>query len=156
MRAAGEGDGAKWYGRPNMSAVAPLLVFLHVAANVVWIGSILSVAVILNSPAADSKMRGALGAEVYRKLAVPAFVLSFVAGVSRLAMDTGYYFSATKFMHGKLFLALVVIGLHHAIGGRAKKLASGTTSDSGGVLTLGIALAVAAVGAVFFAILKPF
>jgi putative membrane protein len=146
----------EWYRRPNMTAVAPLLVFVHVAANVVWIGSILSVAMILGSPLADPKTRGMLAVEVYRKLAVPAFVLSFLAGVSRLAMDTGYYFVATKFMHGKLFLALVVIGLHHAIGGRAKKLASGAITDAGGVRTLGIGLVIAAIGAVFFVVCKPF
>ena len=144
------------YRRPNMFATAPLLVFLHVAANVVWVGSILSVAVIVGSGTADAKMRGTLGVEVYKKLAVPAFVVSFVAGASRLALDTGYYFSATKFMHGKLFFALIVIGLHHAIGGRAKKLARGMATDAGGIATLSIALLVAAIGAVFFAVLKPF
>jgi len=133
-----------------------ILVFLHVAANVVWIGSILAVAVILSSPTPDPKSRGTLATRVYMKLAVPAFVVSFVAGGSRLAMDTTYYFQQTKFMHGKLFLALVVIGLHHAIGGRAKKLAAGTVTDGGNSGVLGIGLLVAAVGAVFFAILKPF
>ncbi|HEX7670062.1 MAG TPA: CopD family protein [Polyangiaceae bacterium] len=139
-----------------MPAIAPLLVFLHVAANVVWIGSIVSVAVILGSPAGDPNTRGTLAVEVYRKLATPAFVLSFVAGVSRLGLDTRYYFVATKFMHGKLFLALVVIGLHHAIGGRAKKLAAGTATNAGGVRALGIALVLASMGAVFFVVLKPF
>jgi putative membrane protein len=140
-----------------MLAIAPFLVFLHVAANVVWIGSILGVATIVgSSEAAEPKTRGALAVEVYRKLAVPAFVVSFVAGVGRLAMDTHYYFAATKFMHGKLFFALIVIGLHHAIGGRAKRLASGATTAAGGVGILRIALFLAAAGAVFFVILKPF
>jgi putative membrane protein len=139
-----------------MLATAPFLVFLHVAANLVWVGSILSVAMIVGSGTADPKTRGTLGVEVYKKLAVPAFVVSFIAGASRLAMDTGYYFSTTKFMHGKLFFALVVIGLHHAIGGRAKKLAAGTTTEAGGIATFSIALLVAAIGAVFFVVLKPF
>ena len=139
-----------------MSGIALLLVFVHVAANVVWIGSILAVAVIVSSGAADIKTRGVLGVEVYKKLAVPAFVVSFVAGASRLVANTGYYFSVTKFMHAKLFLALVVIALHHAIGGRAKRMAAGTATDAGGVPALAFVLLAAAVGAVFFAVLKPF
>jgi putative membrane protein len=139
-----------------MSGIAMLLVFVHVAANVVWIGSILAVAVIVSSRVADIKTRGTLGVEVYKKLAVPAFVVSFVAGASRLAADTGYYFSTTKFMHGKLFLALVVIALHHVIGGRAKKMAAGTTTDANGVPALAFVLLVAASGAVFLVVFKPF
>jgi putative membrane protein len=139
-----------------MSGTAMLLVFVHVTANVVWIGSILAVAVIVSSRIADIKTRGVLGVEVYKKLAVPAFVVSFVTGASRLAGDTSYYFSATKFMHGKLFLALVVIALHHVIGGRAKKMAAGTKADASGVPALALALLVAASGAVFLAVLKPF
>lgn len=142
--------------RVIMPSLALLLVFLHVSANVVWIGSILAVAVILGSGEGSPKTRGALGVAVYRRLATPAFIVSFTAGAARLAMSTEYYFSATKFMHGKLFLALVVIGLHHAIGARAKKLSAGTTTEAGGVVGLAIGLLIAAIGAVFFVVLKPF
>src|SRR6478735_53513 len=96
----------------------PLFIVLHVIANVVWIGSILAVAVVSASPDASAAIRGQLALVVYKRLAIPAFVASFVFGVTRLALDPHYYFVQTKFMHAKLLLALVVIGLHHAIGAR--------------------------------------
>jgi len=94
---------------------------------------------------------------VYRSLAVPAFVTSFVAGAIRLALSPDYYFVATHFMHAKLLLALVVIALHHVIGGRAKKAAAGDTAASGRATpALELGLAVAAAGAIFLAVMKPF
>jgi len=139
-----------------MAGLYSTLVFLHVSANVVWIGSILAVAVVLMSAEGDSTLRGKVALDVYKKLAMPAFVVSFLTGGLRLALDTNYYFVQTKFMHGKLFLALVVIGLHHAIGGRAKRVAGGAAKDAGHVATFAVILVVAATGAVFLVVSKPF
>jgi len=137
-------------------AMGPILVFIHVTANVIWIGSILAVAVTLASNSGDATTRGRIAVELYRKLSTPAFIVSFVAGATRLALDTGYYFSATKFMHGKLTFALAVIALHHVIGARAKRMAAGEASSAGNVGVLGIALFACAVAAVFFVVVKPF
>jgi putative membrane protein len=140
-----------------MTSAAPLLVALHVTANVVWIGSILAVGRLLAAGEGDAKVRGILARRVYRSLAVPAFVTSFVAGAIRLALSPDYYFVATHFMHAKLLLALVVIALHHVIGGRAKKAAAGDTAASGRATpALELGLAVAAAGAIFLAVMKPF
>jgi len=139
-----------------MTGLHSTLVFLHVSANVVWIGSILAVAIVLMSTTGDAAVRGTLATDVYKKLAAPAFVVSFLAGALRLALDTNYYFVLTKFMHGKLLLALVVIGLHHAIGARAKRVSKGAAPDGGNVGTLAVVLVVAAAGAVFLAVTKPF
>jgi putative membrane protein len=142
--------------------MAPLLVFVHVAANVVWIGSILAVVVALTAAPAstassgDMATRGSIAVSIYKKLAMPAFIVSFVAGVGRLILDTGYYFSATKFMHGKLTFAVAVIALHHVIGARAKRVAAGQAPTAGNVGVLGIALFVAALCVAFFAVVKPF
>jgi putative membrane protein len=135
---------------------AGLLVALHVSANVVWIGSILAVARVLSQSEGDSKLRGRIALDVYRKLATPAFGLSFLAGVARLTMSTHYYFVQTKFMHGKLTFALAVIALHHIIGARARKMADGSAPDAGPVKGLALGLVLSAVAAVFFAVLKPF
>jgi putative membrane protein len=134
----------------------PILVFVHVAANVVWIGAILAVVVALTAPSGDLPTRGNIALAIYKKLATPAFVVSFLAGITRLFLDTGYYFSATKFMHGKLTFAVAVIALHHVIGARAKRVAGGQISSAGNVSVLGIALLVAAAAAVFFVVVKPF
>lgn len=130
------------------------LIWLHVTGNVVWIGSILAVAAILTASVADAKARGELGQRVYVHVAVPAFVLSFVAGTARLLLDPRYYLVSHHWMHGKLLFALAVIALHHIIGARARKLARGTVQDAGPTAIMAAVLAVSAVVAVFFAIFK--
>ena len=131
-----------------------LLLWLHVVGNLVWIGAILAVGVTILSKAGDPKTRGEIALGIYMRLAVPAFVVSFAAGAARLLSDPGFYLKQHHWMHAKLPLALTVIALHHVIGGRAKKLARGTVQDAGPAAILTAVLAVAAVGAAFFAIFK--
>jgi protoporphyrinogen IX oxidase len=130
------------------------LVWLHVVGNIVWIGSILAVGVILAGGRAEPKVRGEIALDVYKRLAVPAFILSFVCGAARLGLDMSYYLKQNHWMHGKLLLALGVIALHHVIGGRARKMAGGTVSDPGPVGTLTAVLGALAVGAAFIVIFK--
>jgi protoporphyrinogen IX oxidase len=112
---------------PNFMDIAltPLL-WLHVLGNIVWIGSILAVSVV--------------------------FLVSFVCGAIRLGLAPRYYLVEHHWMHPKLTFAVVVIGLHHVIGARAKKLARGTVQDSGPTAILAIVLLVSAAAAAFFAI----
>jgi putative membrane protein len=130
------------------------LIWLHVSGNIVWIGSILAVGAVLTGKVGDPKTRGETALALYRRLAVPAFVLSFVFGALRLFMDTKLYFVQTHWMHGKLPFALAVIALHHVIGARAKRLALGSVQDAGPAGILSVVLAVAAVVAAAFAIFK--
>lgn len=130
------------------------LVWIHVAANLVWIGSILAVVVVLQSSGADDKTRGTLALAIYRRLAVPAFSISFLGGMIRLLLDTSGYLKQHHWMHPKLTVALVVIALHHVIGGRAKKIAAGEAAPSGALTGLAAGLFLCAVGAAFFAIFK--
>jgi putative membrane protein len=132
------------------------LVAAHVAANLVWIGSILSVALVLVSRTGDARSSAQIAYELYRKLAIPAFVVSFIGGLTRLSMSLGLYFGETKYMHGKLLFAAIVIGLHHMIGARAKAVASGRRSSPGPVGVWALLLFVSAVAATLFVILKPF
>lgn len=130
------------------------LIWLHVTGNIVWIGSILAVATVILSPGGASKSGGQMALAIYRRLAVPAFLLSFVCGAVRLGLDLHLYLKVTHWMHAKLPLALAVIGIHHVIGARARKLAQGTVQDAGPTAILAVALAVSAVGAVFFTIFR--
>jgi putative membrane protein len=132
------------------------LVAAHVAANLVWIGSILSVALVLVSRVGEGRVAAQIAYELYRKLAIPAFVVSFVAALTRLLLSLDLYFVETKYMHGKLGFALIVIGLHHLIGARAKAVASGRRSAPGPVGVWALALFVSAVAATLFVFLKPF
>jgi putative membrane protein len=137
-----------------MNGLSVALIWLHISGNVVWIGSILAVAAIITAKAVDPKIRGEVGLRVYSLLSVPAFVLGFVSGTARLLLDPRYYLVEHHWMHGKLPFALAVIGLHHVIGARAKKLARGTVQDSGPTAIMATILAVSAVVAAFFAIFK--
>lgn len=130
------------------------LVWLHVSGNLVWIGAILAVAVVISLPSPDPKARGEVGLAIYRRLAVPAFVVSFACGAIRLGLDARHYLVESHWMHPKLTLALVVIGLHHVIGARARRLSAGTVQDAGPAGVLAAVLGVCAVGAAFFAILQ--
>jgi len=128
------------------------LTWLHVSGNIVWIGSILAVAVAILSPGGTTKAGGEIAHAIYKRLAVPAFLVSFVCGAVRLGLDPAHYLRAHHWMHAKLPLAFAVIGIHHVIGARARKLAQGAVQGAGPTATLAIALAVSAVGAAFFAI----
>jgi putative membrane protein len=128
---------------------------LHVLANLYWVGSIVAVAALLSAPSASPKERGELAGFVYRRIAAPAFGLSFLSGTVRLLLDLEYYFVTTHFMHAKLPLALGVIALHHVIGARVRRAAAGDAQAVRGTARLGVALAVLAAGAAWFALTKP-
>lgn len=130
------------------------LTWLHVSGNIVWIGAILAVGVIVASELSDSRTRGALALQIYRRLAVPAFVVSLVFGAVRLFRDTSYYLKEHHWMHGKLALAVGVIVIHHVLGARAKRLAAGTVTTAGPAGPLTVALAVLAMLATFSAVMK--
>ena len=129
-------------------------IWLHIVGNLVWIGSILAVAAVITGQTGDARVRGELGLRIYQRLSVPAFILSFVAGTVRLVMDTKYYLSEHHWMHGKLLFALAAIGIHHVIGGRAKKLARGTVQDAGPTATMASVFLVSAILAAFFVIFR--
>jgi len=139
-----------------VDGIRTALVIAHVTANLVWIGSILAVAYILAAKPGTPVERGQIGLGVYRRLAVPAFLISLTAGVARLLLDLDTYFVHSKWMHAKLLFALVVIGLHHVLGGRAKRMANGDKDDAGPATTLAVILLLSAAAAVFFVIRRPF
>ncbi len=139
-----------------MTALYQFLVAAHVAANLVWIGSILSVALALGSRTVEGRAGAQIAYELYRKLAMPAFIVSFVCALTRLLLSTELYFVETKYMHGKLLFAVIVIGLHHVIGARAKAVSTGRRSSPGPVGVLALLLLISAVAATLFVILKPF
>ena len=129
-----------------------IFLWLHVVANVFWIGAIAAVAIAVMASNIDPRTRGEVATTIYKRVANPAFMVSFLCGCVRLFMTPAYYFKLTHFMHGKLLFALIVIGLHHVIGARAKKLAQGDVDTAGKTGVLLAALAVCAAIAAFFVI----
>lgn len=143
-----------------------VVVALHVFSVILWIGSIASAGWLLanrgTAPTPEqAKASVELALGLYRRVAAPAFVLAFSAGLIRVLMDRDAYLKAHWF-HGKLTLALVVIALHHILGARAAKLAKaqkdsnspqvGPEASREGILTG--ALVLCALGVVVLVVLK--
>jgi putative membrane protein len=126
-----------------------------VLGNVIWIGALLAVAMLVaHAPwTAEPPEVGRLARRIYMRLAVPAFLVSFGAGIARIALAPAAYMHLGWF-HAKLTFALVVIILHHVIGARAKRVADGRVAAAAGVDFQGIAVLVCAAGAVLFGIAK--
>jgi putative membrane protein len=114
------------------------------------------VAALLTSKDGDAQARGRLARVIYLKLSNPGFGASLALGAILIVLSPGYYFVETKFMHAKLTLALVVIALHHVIGGRSKRMADGRLDSSGATTLLSAILVAAAFSIVFLVVLKPF
>jgi putative membrane protein len=135
-----------------------LLLVLHVMSNLVWIGSIACVGWLISAAAKEpdrvrAQTAAELAANLYQRVATPAFLASFVFGVGRLAGNVEYYMKSHWF-HGKLTAALVVIALHHILGGKAKRAASGSVQAGGSGAILTGALLVSAFAAVVFVTYK--
>ena len=131
------------------------LVAAHVVADLVWIGSILSAALLLSASPfmADPAEPGALARRIYTRLSVPAFLVAFGTGAGRIALFPMAY-AHLPWMHVKLTLALVVIALHHMIGGRAKRAAGGQVRAASGAGLLGLLLFLFAGGAAVLGVAK--
>lgn len=108
--------------------MAAFLIVLHVTANMVWIGSIAAVGWLVTAVSRQESVTGegaVLARSLYLRVATPAFAASLVFGASRLALDPAYYMHLHWF-HAKLTAVLVVVALHHVIGGKARKVAAGS------------------------------
>ena len=135
------------------------LLTLHITANLVWIGSIACVGWLVAAAAkAEDRSAAVLARGLYLRVAMPAFLASFLCGSLNLAMAPSTYMHLHWF-HAKLTTALVVIALHHVIGAKAKRLAAAAATRenssesmqggrSGGILT-GALLACAFLTVVF-------
>jgi putative membrane protein len=134
----------------------PYLLVLHVVTNLIWIGSILAVAVLLARAPGDAKQRGGAGLLVFRWLALPSSSLAVLFGLVQLGMNLELYLRLSHWMHGKLPLALVVLGLTHALGARARRMASGEVTTEGPALAFGGVIFAFGAVASALALLKPF
>ena len=144
------------YGRD----VAPLslmsaVVSLHVLANVVWIGSLLAVALLLSEASKGGMAVEAArhGRRIYLRLSVPAFAVSLLCGAGVLLASISSYRHA-PWMHAKLALAIALIAIHHVIGARARRASQGQAEAALGASGLGIAAFVCSAGVVWLAITR--
>lgn len=138
------------------SAITPelLLVWLHVAGNLVWIGAAIAMGFLLAVKEGDPKLRGALARRIHLRIAMPAFAVSFAAALIRTGMDFKGYFVQHHWMHGKLPFALAVIAIHHILAARARKMEAGSMQEGGPSGMLTFVLAGCAILAAFFVVLR--
>jgi protoporphyrinogen IX oxidase len=134
---------------------ATVLLAVHLIGNVVWIGSLLAVALLVaHAPwTAEPADVGRLARRVHLRLAVPGFLTTFAAGAARIWLMPAAYAHA-YWLHAKLGLALLVIIFHHVIGGRARRVAAGHPEAAAGTDLMGIAAFLCAAGAVLLGIAK--
>jgi putative membrane protein len=137
-----------------------LLVTLHVTSNLVWIGSILAVGWLLfqtgklgDAKGVGAAPNGALAAGLYRTVAAPAFVASFCFGLLLVLHSPAYYMHLHWF-HAKLTAVLAVIALHHVLGAKAKRVASGSMQAAKNSAILAGSLLACAVASVAFVIFQ--
>jgi protoporphyrinogen IX oxidase len=135
-----------------------LFLVLHVTANLVWIGAIacvgwLSAAAAREPDRARAQTIAELAANLYTRVATPAFGASFVFGVARLSLSAEFYMKSHWF-HGKLTAALAVIAIHHVLGAKAKRAAQGSVQAGASSAILTGALLVFAFAAVVFVTYK--
>jgi protoporphyrinogen IX oxidase len=129
------------------------LLALHVAANLVWIGSILAVAWLARQPAASSAK---LARNLYKQYANPAFIVSFTGGVVMVLLNSANYMKSHWF-HGKFTVALAIIALHHVIGAKVRRAAEAEHKEPQSLTslaTLGAVLAASAFLVVVLAVFK--
>jgi putative membrane protein len=139
-----------------MGSLSAVLVALHVLANVLWIGALLSVVMLLSRAGdgpAGVAVVGGLARTVHVRLAAPAFMASFAAGLGVILLAPHVY-AHLPWLHVKLLFALVVIVLHHVIGARARRAAEGDEAAAN-VTVLGVVVFVCAAAAVFLGVVKP-
>ncbi len=131
------------------------LVATHLVANVVWIGALLSVALLVGRAPwmADPAEVGMLARRLYARLAVPAFLGSVATGLARILLNPQAYVHLA-WLHAKLALAVVVVVLHFIIGARAEKVASGNARAGRGASLLGALAFACAAGAVVLGVAK--
>jgi putative membrane protein len=104
------------------------LVF-HILGLVLWIGGLLIVTNLQARQAEEtsSEARAALGRMAMRLLngmVNPGALLTVVSGVILIATNSSYYLRAA-WLHSKLALVVVLIGLHGVVWSRSKRLVAG-------------------------------
>ena len=139
------------------------LITLHVTANLVWIGSIMTVGWLVqaasrstsgsrspaNAPPDASSATAFLARSIYLRVAVPAFLASLVFGMARLLQDPATYMHLHWF-HAKLTAVSGIVALHHILGRKAKQLSTGSMQSArSGAILCGALLACAFLSVTF-------
>ena len=107
----------------------PVLLVAHVMGFVFWVSGLLvtSMALTRHTQEASAEAKQALARleRIYlRGLADPGALLAILAGVSLISTNSSYYLHA-PWLHIKLTVVLILIGLHGMVAMRTKAFATG-------------------------------
>jgi len=147
-------------GRVTMHRVTLVLLALHVLANLLWVGSLVSITRVITSaigePEPTRARFAALARRIYRTVSSPWMGIATLTGLGMIGAAHGMYFRFGWF-HGKFTAALAMLGLHFVLGRRVRAAeASGIDEQSAGAmrsLQLGV-LGAAAAAVTFVVVLK--
>lgn len=145
-------------GGGNVPGMAPrtlqFFLFLHVVGFVFWVGPLVAAArlLLLSAHEAEASAAARIGT-LARKIAMVADIgamLALIGGLTIL-IDQRVVLLKQPFMHVKLTLVVVLLGLHGLVRVKTKRAAQGPTSFSPAILA---ALALCVIGIVFAIIFK--
>lgn len=141
-----------------MFPLALLVVAVHVLADCVWVGALIS-SLYLARPQADADLsaqraRAATALEIHGRVAGPARWVALAFGLYRFIDGMSGYAHA-PWMHAKLTLGLLLFGLHDVAGAKLRKFASGAKEQGPAPWMLWAAFALAS-AIVLLAVLKNF
>lgn len=143
-----------------MQRVYLVLLALHVLADLLWVGSLVSITRVITSAAGEPEAArprfAAAARRIYRTVSSPWMGVATLTGLAMIGVMAGQHFRFGWF-HGKFTAALVMLGLHFALGARVRAAeANGIDEKSAGAmrsLQLGV-LGAAAAAVVFVIVLK--
>lgn len=140
------------------SGLLLVLKALHILGVILWVGGVVTAALI--AAFAPSDGRTAVAAAARRAVllvATPGMLLAWVVGLWILIARWSDVYGTEGWMHAKLTLALIVTGLTGFATGRLRKAATGkATVSPASMRILGGSVILLAVGVLFLAFLHPF
>lgn len=143
-----------------MNSLYRWLLSFHLIAVIAWMAGILYLwrLFIYHVEAKDQVVKDTLlimERKLYRIITMPALLVSFILGVSMILYNPNLL--RYHWMHGKLFLVFLMIGITHMAGAVHKKLAKGECRYSSKTLRIiNEVPALLMVGIVLLVILQPF
>ena len=140
-----------------MFPLAQLVVALHVIADCLWVGALVSALYLVRPTGLDTaalRARAVFARELHKNLASPARWAALGFGLYRF-VESAKDYAHMPWMHAKLTLAVLLFGLHDVAGAKLRKFADGTSDKAPAAWFLWASLGLTT-GIVLLAILKSF
>jgi putative membrane protein len=109
--------------------MASWLIAVHVTGVVMWVGSLLAVALVLaqHTQETGAEARATLAKlerKILRAVSDPSATLAILAGIAIVWTNSGYYLHA-RWLHLKLIFVLLLVGATVLLGINTKRYAAG-------------------------------